>query len=147
MALLIKGSAKMRSNTNPSTPANAPASTPRRMTRISTAASAPYRGLSRGLVAGEPKEVPRVMHPLVDEHRLAEQGCHPLVDAHEVVDGQRREHRNPDNQGHPAAGQRLGRETDVRNRVAAGLGEDCHGCLLQGSCVPCLMGKTRRRSI
>src|ERR1700752_1132222 len=104
MALLMTGSAKMRAKTNPSTPAIAPDSAPRRMTRISMCSYLPP-----SLVAGEAEEVPRVVHPLVDHHRLAEQRGHALVDADEVVHGQCREDGDAEDEKDPAAGQGLRR--------------------------------------
>src|SRR6516162_463132 len=108
MALLMTGSAKMRAKMNPSTPATNPDSAPRRMTRIST------NGPGGRLVAGEAEEVPRVVHELVDHHVVAEQRGHALVHADEVVDGQRQEHGDGQNQGDPALGQGIGRYPGAR---------------------------------
>src|ERR1700745_732694 len=96
MAWSMTGSAKMRAKMNPSTPAANPDSAPRRMRRISISGPR-YRS-----VAGEAEEVPRVVHELVDHHVVAEQRGHALIHADEVVDGQRQEHRDGQDQGHPA---------------------------------------------
>src|SRR5215469_15011637 len=103
MAWLMTGSANRRAKMNPSTPAANPDSAPRRMTRISIS------GPGGRLVAGEAEEVPRVVHELVDHHVVAEQRGHALVHADEVVDRQRQEHGNAQDQGHPALRQRLRR--------------------------------------
>jgi hypothetical protein len=59
-------------------------------------------------VAGEAEEVPRVVYPLVDHHRLAEDRRHALVDADEVVDRDGEEDGDAEDEGDPALGQRLG---------------------------------------
>src|SRR6516225_2572613 len=112
MAWLMTGSAKMRAKMKPSTPATSPDSAPRRMTRISMC------GCPGRSVAGEAEEVPRVVHELVDHHVVAEQRGHALVHPDEVVDGQRQEHGDGQNQGDPAFRQGLGRYPGARPSTA-----------------------------
>src|SRR6266568_661042 len=86
MAALMTGSAKIRANTNVSSPPTAPASTPRRMSFFS------MPGLpAGGLVAGEAEEVPGVVDELVDVHVVAGHRQRALVHSDEVVDRQRQE--------------------------------------------------------
>src|SRR3954469_19082661 len=106
----MSGSAKMTANTRPRTPATNPASAPLRMMRISIGLR-PYRS-----VAGEAEEVPGVVHPLVDDHRLAEHTGHALIHADEEVDRQSQEERDAQDQGDPPLGQRLRRDLGLRHR-------------------------------
>src|SRR6266404_3014812 len=85
MALLIRGSAKIRANAKASRPATAPASTPRRMSFFSMPGCPPRPGS----VAGEAEEMTGVVHELVDLHVAAEHRDSALVDADEVIQGQR----------------------------------------------------------
>src|SRR4051794_20606065 len=117
----MSGSAKMTANTRPRTPATNPASAPRRMMRISIGLR-PYRS-----VAGKAEEVPGVVYPLVDDHRLAEDAGHALVHAHEVVDGQGQEERDAQDQCDPPLGQRFRRDLRLRNRARGGDGNARHG--------------------
>src|ERR1700745_3374940 len=112
MDLLMYGSAKILAKMNPRIPATRPDSAPRAITRISIG------GRRCRLVAGEPEEVPRVMHPFVDHHGPAAKREHALVHADEVVNGQREEGGDAEDNGDPALGQGLG--GDVRAGGAAG---------------------------
>src|SRR5690242_5062236 len=125
----MTGSAKILAKTKPRMPATTPDSAPRRIMRISMGTRLPRRS-----VAGEAEEVPRVVHPLVDHHALAEQRGHALVDADEVVDRQGDEHGDAEDQQHPLPGKRLGRHAGLG--LAAGYGNAGHREASLGSCVP-----------
>src|SRR5258706_15909244 len=89
MAALMTGSAKIRANTNASSPPIAPASTPRRMSFFSM----PGCPAAAGLVAGEAQEMPGVVGGLVDVHVVAEKRDRAPVNAYEGVHRQRQERR------------------------------------------------------
>src|SRR5215471_4147946 len=83
----MTGSAKIRANTNATSPPATPASTPRTISFHSTPGHPP------GSVAGEAEEVPSVVHELVDVHVVPAQRHRALVNADEVV------HRQGDERG------------------------------------------------